>query len=289
MSSNGLLTRLRRFMGPGASDVPPGLASLGGTSASVVPLDYTRHPVRLLATSSMERKWRAQSCKKEPWTVAWIEESMSAGGVLYDVGANVGAFSLIAAKVCARRGTVVAFEPGFASYAHLCANIVLNRCESIIVPLPVALGSTNGLGSFAYLTLDPGQSRHQFRQQAWVAEEADTKKRYLQPVLSMTLDSMIQTFGLPQPHHLKLDVDGGEIDVLEGARETLGGPTLRSILIEIDETQTEPAVALLNQCGFTLDRTHKKKHRKDTASQVWYGVFRRAGPASSLKDPLPQR
>ena len=182
MSSNGLLTRLRRFMGPGASDVPPGLASLGGTSASVVPLDYTRRsgaPAGDFLDGAQVAGPILQKGAVDRCLDRRVDERRR-GAV--DVGANVGAFSLIAAKVCARRGTVVAFEPGFASYAHLCANIVLNRCESIIVPLPVALGSTNGLGSFAYLTLDPGQSRHQFRQQAWVAEEADTKKRYLQPV-----------------------------------------------------------------------------------------------------------
>ena len=218
MNTHVLMDRLRRVFHSQRRDVPASLASLGDSSATVVELDYARHPVQLLATSSMERNWRARSCKKEPWTVEWIEESMNEGGVLYDVGANVGAFSLIAAKVCARRGTVVAFEPGFASYAHLCANIVLNRCEPIIIPVPLALGSASGLGRFRYLSLDPGQSRHDFQQNAWVADEAAATKRYLQPVLSMTLDSVIQTFALPQPNHLKIDVDGGEIDVSRGRR-----------------------------------------------------------------------
>ena len=188
ITASAFAKRLRQFMGPVAEDAPERLATLGDGNTSVVSLDYDAHPVRLLATSPMERKWRARSCKKEPWTVAWIEETMSGGGVLYDVGANVGTFSLVAAKVCARRGTVVAFEPGFASYAHLCGNIVLNRCEPIIIPVPLALSGTCGLGSFRYLSVDPGQSRHDFRQDAWVADEADTPKRYLQPMLSMTLD-----------------------------------------------------------------------------------------------------
>ena len=172
-------------------------------------------------------------------------------------------------------GTVVAFEPGFASYAHLCGNIVLNRCEAIIIPVPLALAGSCGLGSFRYLSLDPGQSRHDFRPEAWDADEADTPKRYLQPVLSMTLDSAISTFSLPAPTHLKIDVDGGEIDVLQGAAQTLATSTLRSILIEIDESQTEPALAILDRSGFALDRTHKGKHGKDTASRVWYGIFKR--------------
>jgi FkbM family methyltransferase len=267
--------RLRQFMGPGAEDVPERLATLGEGGASVVSLDYPVHPIRLLATSPMERKWRARSCKKEPWTVAWIEESMSSGGVLYDVGANVGAFSLVAAKVCARRGTVVAFEPGFASYSHLCGNIVLNRCEAIIIPVPLALAGTCGLGTFRYLSLDPGQSRHDFRQDGWVADEADTRKRYLQPVLSMTMDSAIATFSLPAPNYLKIDVDGGEIDVLQGAAQTLASPALSSILIEIDEAQTDAVLPILDRSGFALDRTFKGKHSKGTATRVWYGIFRR--------------
>ena len=157
LTPGAVAKRLRQFMGPDAEDVPEKLATLVDGDASVVPLDYAAHPIRLLATSPMERKWRARSCKKEPWTVAWIEESMRGGGVLYDVGANVGTFSLVAAKVCGRRGTVVAFEPGFASYAHLCGNIVLNRCEAIIIPVPLALAGSCGLGSFRYLSLDPGQ------------------------------------------------------------------------------------------------------------------------------------
>lgn len=275
LTPGAVAKRLRQFMGPDAEDVPEKLATLGDGDASVVLLDYAAHPIRLLATSPMERKWRARSCKKEPWTVAWIEESMSGGGVLYDVGANVGTFSLVAAKVCGRRGTVVAFEPGFASYAHLCGNIVLNRCEAIIIPVPLALAGACGLGSFRYLSLDPGQSRHDFRPEAWDADEADTPKRYLQPVLSMTLDSAISTFSLPAPTHLKIDVDGGEIDVLQGAAQTLATSTLRSILIEIDESQTEPALAILDRSGFVLDRTHKGKHGKDTVSRVWYGIFKR--------------
>jgi FkbM family methyltransferase len=275
LTPTAITKRLRQFMGPGAQDVPGKLATLGDSEASVVPLDYAAHPIRLLATSPMERKWRARSCKKEPWTVAWIEESMGGGGVLYDVGANVGTFSLVAAKVCARRGTVVAFEPGFASYAHLCGNIVLNRCEAIIIPVPLAVAGTNGLGSFRYLSLDPGQSRHDFKQDSWDANEADTPKRYVQPVLSMTLDSAISTFSLPVPNHLKVDVDGGEIDVLQGAPQTLANPALRSILIEIDESQTDSVMKILDASGFVLARTHKGKHGKDAATRVWYGVFQR--------------
>ena len=56
----------------------------------------------------MERQWRAASCAKEPWTVNWLRDAVGPGDVLYDIGANVGAFSLVAAKHCGAH--VVAFN-----------------------------------------------------------------------------------------------------------------------------------------------------------------------------------
>lgn len=277
MALAGLVARrIRRWVRGGALDLPPSVIGLAGTAASIVPLDYTRHDVRLLVTSEMERRWRTRAAAKEPWTIAWLEESMSGGGVLYDVGANVGAFSLVAAKLAGTRGTVVAFEPGFASYAHLCSNIVLNGCQATVVPVSLALGSANGVSGFAYRSLDPGQSRHEFRQGRWSAAEADLAGRYVQPVLSMTLDDAVTTFALPPPNHLKIDVDGGELGVLDGAARTLRTPGLESVLIEIDRTQSDQVTARLAASGLTLDRTHDRAHGGKAETNVWYGVFRRA-------------
>lgn len=244
-----------------------------GSGMSVVTLDYERHEVRLIATSEMERAWRAQSCAKEPWTVQWLEQSLADGGVLYDIGANVGAFSIIGAKICGRRGTVVAFEPGYASFAHLCDNIVLNRCQDIVIPVPIALGRRTGLATFTYKTLHPGQSRHDFDETAWNREAAGDQQRYHQPILSMTLDDLVRSFGLSLPNYVKLDVDGAELNVLRGARATLSAPEMRSILIEIDDKLTDRAMPLLTELGFTLAEKFKRVHEEKT--QVWYGVFRK--------------
>jgi FkbM family methyltransferase len=267
--------RVRRLVRGSALELPPSVTAIEGSAASIVPREYPGHDLRLLATSERERKWRTRPGKKEPWTVRWLEASTRGGGVLYDVGANVGAFSLIAAKLCGSRGTVVAFEPGFASYAHLCSNIVLNGCQSVIIPVPLALGSANTVSGFSYRSVDPGQSRHEFRQGAWSAAEAADSGRYLQPVLSMTLDSAMSTFNLPAPNYIKVDVDGHELAVLEGAARTLAAGSVRSVLIEIDGTLTEAAIALLRRSGFVLDGWHERGHAEETETRVWYGVFRR--------------
>jgi FkbM family methyltransferase len=263
-------TRLERLQLEPAT-VSDGLAAAG---LPTVRLDYEAHTVRLLASSEMEREWRARSCAKEPWTVTWIEASLRGGGVLYDVGANVGVFALIAAKVCGDAGTVVAFEPGYASFAHLCDNIVLNRCQDVVIPLPLALGGTTGIGTFAYKSLEPGQSRHVFKEQAWTRVGVSASNHYHQPILSMPLDAVIETFRLPRPNHIKLDVDGGELNVLRGASATLASPELRSILIEIDDSLTEDVMTMLRNSGFVLEERHRRKSGEE--HHVWYGVFRRA-------------
>ena len=61
-------------------------------------LDYPPVQIRLITTSDTERKWRTRSCSKEPWTIEWLEKYIGPGTVFYDIGANVGPFTLIAAK-----------------------------------------------------------------------------------------------------------------------------------------------------------------------------------------------
>jgi FkbM family methyltransferase len=250
-------------------------AEAPGGAPERVQLDYPGHDIWLHVTSEPERRWRTRACAKEPWTVEWIEAVVRPGGVFYDVGANVGAFSLIAAKHCDDDLTVVAFEPGYSSYARLCDNIVLNGCDRSIIPVPLPLAATTGLAGFKYRSLHPGQSRHAFS--PGVPKPGRTKDRpdtrYRQPVLAMRLDDLICHFKLPLPNHMKIDVDGGELLVLQGASGVLASAGLRSILIEIDRALAEPVTAVLVGKGFSLTRTHEREGKKDDAPL--YCVFDR--------------
>src|SRR5262245_24362605 len=64
-----------------------------------------------LHVSSEPELSRLQSVRKEPWTARWINEFIKPGDVVYDIGANVGAYALLAAKVTKHRARVYAFEP----------------------------------------------------------------------------------------------------------------------------------------------------------------------------------
>lgn len=239
-------------------------------SADIIQLDYRPHPIRLRATSSAERRWRVRACSKEPWTVAWVEDHIKEGDVLYDIGANVGAFSLIAAKHCAYQVTVVAFEPGYASFAHLCENIVLNQCERSIIPVPVPLSDVTGLAGFEYRSLEAGQSRHALTEAKLGGSRSGIGGRYCQPVLAMRLDDLLPQFGLPLPTHIKLDVDGAELRVLNGAGSILQQRQLLTILVEVSRSLADSLTGLLCEVGFSLSATHA---RKDKLNAPEYRLF----------------
>jgi FkbM family methyltransferase len=241
----------------------------------VVRLDFPDCDIWIRASSPAEKNWRARSCAKEPWTVEWLRSAVRPGEVLYDVGANVGTFALVAAKHSQAR--VVAFEPGYANFARLCDNIQLNGCQHAIVPVPLPLAERSGLVGFSYRGVEPGQSRHKMKPGAWrFRGPAPATARFEQPVLAMTLDAMIASFDLPRPHHLKIDVDGAEDRVLAGAPNTLRSETLRTVLIEVEGVQWSGVSSLLEGAGFVLDA--RIERRKPDAPE--YGLFVRGARSS---------
>jgi FkbM family methyltransferase len=232
-------------------------------------LDYPHADIYLRVTSKTERN-RLRACAKEPFTIEWIESVVRAGDVFYDIGANVGAYSLVAAKKPGGAARVFAFEPSYVNLASLCANILTNDAVDQITPVPVALSNASELTVFRLRTLEPGGARHTLGHRA----SAEGPTLYAQPAMTFGLDDLVQRFGLPLPHHIKLDVDGGELAVLEGAARTLSSPTLRSMLIEVSTSMSNEVTQALEPLGLRLEA---REHVRNRAGEclVWYGLFTR--------------
>ncbi len=225
--------------------------ALRQAAAVVAPLDYRGGGLRLHVESLLEYDKRARSCAKEPETVAWIERNVRPGDVVFDIGANVGAYALVAARFTAGRARVFAFEPGCANFAQLCRNIVLNDCGASVVPLALALSDHTGFDVFHYRSLDSGAALHTLGADA-------ARAVFDQPLPCYRLDDLVERFGLPQPNHIKLDVDGIEHAVLQGAERTLKDPALRTVLVETDDGRSgsERITATLAAAGLRLASTH---------------------------------
>jgi FkbM family methyltransferase len=218
-------------------------------------MDYERAPIYLNVDSWIEHDFRLHSCQKELDTVEWIESWFKPGDVFYDIGANVGAYSLVAFRFLKGRVKIYAFEPGFVTFPQLCRNIHLNNAAGGITPFQVALFDQTGLAAFHYQNLTTGGALHS------LGAPIDQHGQEFQSVftlltLSYRLDEFVQQFGLPFPNHIKIDVDGNELQILKGAGDVLRHPELRCILLEVNEEHegSDDMVRLLEANGFVLHR-----------------------------------
>src|SRR2546425_4994268 len=217
-------------------------------------MDYHRHAVYLDLQSPDEYFVRLKSCAKEPETVEWIETFIREGDVVYDIGANVGAYSLLTSKFTNGKAVIYAFEPGFSNYSQLCRNTFLNQCQSNVIPLPIPLSDKTGLSVFRYSNLSPGSASHTLVEQA-----TEINGDLAQRVLSCRLDDLVEQFGLEQANHIKIDVDGHELEVLSGALSVLADPSLHTLLVEIDEGSPgrDEIFQILESSGFQVRSKHR--------------------------------
>lgn len=188
---------------------------------------------------------------REPETLRWID-SFETPAIYWDIGANVGEFVLYTAL--RPDIEVVAFEPAAASYAALCRNLEANGHGERVRAFCIALGDRTQLGSLNLSDNEVGSAFNLFE------TSEDCFGRTLDPAFSQstigfTADEFRRLFGLPAPNYLKIDVDGTEAQILDGAAAMLADPALRSVLIEIEEAETPRSAAIvtrLERVGFTL-------------------------------------
>lgn len=220
--------------------------------------------------------WRASSLMtKEPGTVAWIEE-FSPGQTLVDVGANVGMYSLCAARF--RDVKVYAFEPESQNYAILNRNIHRNGLQEQVTAYCVALSDGTRYDALYLSDFIIGGSCHTFGERIG-PDGQPMAPAFRQGCFSTTLDAMVAEGVVPVPDHIKIDVDGIEPKVISGARETLSDKRVKSVLIEIN-TMLEKhwdIIDLMLGLGFDYSQEEADRARRTEGPFAGTGnyVFRR--------------
>lgn len=188
---------------------------------------------------------------KEPNTLAWIE-SFEPGAIFWDVGANVGVYSIYAALVA--KAKVYAFEPESSNYYILNSNIRINQLDSAVFAFCIAFNDATKIDALNIGIAMPGYSNHAFGAPLNdVGEEFVPKFR--QQAIGYTADDWIRQFGAEIPHYIKIDVDGIEDKVLCGMSDLLRSPTLLEVQVEMFESRAEyvqSVTKLMNSAGFVL-------------------------------------
>jgi FkbM family methyltransferase len=150
------------------------------------------------------------------WTPEWSEPTREEmfwrelplrGLVIYDVGAFHGILTVFFAS---RGAQVIAYEPNETNHARLVENIRLNRLTNVQVR-KLGVGAAPGSGTLCFARSMTGGG----------SLDAKATGPISQSVEITTLDRDIAAAALPPPHLIKIDIEGWELEALEGARATL--------------------------------------------------------------------
>ena len=193
-----------------------------------------------------------------------IKQHLPPDGIFIDIGANIGSFTLVAARI-APRGKVHAFEPSDHHFTRLSKNVGLNHFENVVLNkqglndktecatlfLPSLSGEMNNSGAASlYSSTDvPGMQ---------VTEEVEL----------ITLDDYVQANKINQVDLIKIDIEGAEFNALKGSIETL--KRFRPIvLMELDLDNMQRAQCSPNEI---LDFWHTLNYRvgkiKDSGKSI---------------------
>ena len=210
---------------------------------------------------------------KEPETLEWID-SFPDNSILWDIGANVGLYSIYAAK--AKNCNVVAFEPSVFNLELLARNIFLNNLNKQIIIFPLPLTSKLGPNKMSLTTMEWGGALSSFGENyGWDGKPINDIFTF--NTFGFSMDQAISIMKLPQPDYIKMDVDGIEHIILAGGKTIL--KNIKSILVEINDNfdvQSKKSKYYLENAGLVLE---KKLHSEmfdnspfgfsNTYNQIW--------------------
>ena len=217
--------------------------------------------------------WRAQTLfKKEPITIDWIR-GFEKGSIFYDVGANVGMYSIFSSIVS--EVTVFSFEPESNNFQVLMENIAINNLMNLINPYPIGISNSSTLTNLHITDFKKGSSHHTVGKDALSHHLEPITTPYRQGIFSITLNDLIEVYRLPCPNYLKIDVDGIEFKIIDQSDILLNNNNLRSILIEIN-SKREVDKNIINKLlsfGFVYNEDQVEDARRKSGPHEGYAEY----------------
>ena len=206
-------------------------------------------------------KWRVDTfLSKEPETIDWINSFPEKERfIFWDIGSNIGLYSIYN-SVKNKDSITISFEPSTSNLRVLSRNISINKLEEKIKILSMPL--TNNENCFQKMkegnfveggALNAFGVSHDFQGNNFTSE-------INYQILGTTINYLLDNKILEIPNFIKIDVDGIEHLILEGANKYLNNPKIKSISVELNESfkeQFESVISLLDKNNFKI---LSKKH-----------------------------
>jgi len=209
------------------------------------------HQINFVTTSYLEYFLRArEGYEREPLTVRWILDVIRPDDIVFDVGANVGTYSLLMGKIVEfGKGKVFAFEPEASNFYSLNRNILSNHLSDSVLTFLLACGDKCRASKIYLSSFVPGAALHGIDKPE--SEGHRFSEQHVQGVFIYSLDELVFDLNLPAPNHIKVDVDGAERMIVENMPRLLRDARLQSVMIEINsELSCGIVESKLLQAGF---------------------------------------
>ena len=223
----------------------------------------------LFSDANEMTRWRLKTAHtKEPATIKWLE-SFEPESLFFDVGANMGLYTIWAAM--RRNCQVHAFEPEAENFALVNRNIRFNKLSKQVTAWPIAAYNRHAISTLYVSGMDQSGSAHSFNESVSPKLE-DMDFGIEQGSVSWALDELVDRGTLPSPRYVKIDVDGLEHRVIEGMNNIIHSDTLHSLLIELTP-ENEPhqnIINLMQEAGFSYDAAQVKASTRSEG--YWAGT-----------------
>ena len=172
---------------------------------------------------------------------------------VWDIGANVGLFAVVAAHTAGKNGSVVSVEAD-PFLATLLQRTSLHPSNHDLAMSTLCCAVSDQVGLAEFLISNRGRASNSLASSGHRSQAGGT--RFTQQVLTLTLDRMLDFFTPPQ--FVKIDVEGAEVMVLEGARKLLSD-IRPSLYVEVGAPQSEAATQILIENRYKLFDGDKRK------------------------------
>jgi FkbM family methyltransferase len=226
-ASRALLRRASSWYGRAPVPIAGGLAHLLYVSTADLPLDHAHAGLIVRGTL-------------EPPVQEALRRLLAPGDVFYDVGANVGFFTILGARLVGPAGRVVAFEPVPACARAVGHNIALNAFHHAEIR-EEAVGAAGGRAQLLVVGEASWSHLASTGRHADVREEID--------VTVVAIDELVQDGTIPAPDVLKIDTEGAELQAIAGMRATIERHR-PAIVCELHDTNSE-FLARMDELGYT--------------------------------------
>ncbi len=202
--------------------------------------------------------------RKEVEVREYINQYVKDGDVFFDIGANVGVFSVY----CASRYPnvkVYSFEPEHSNLGLLKDNVLANNLTKRVTITSVGVSDFTGLSFLNIQDTAPGAAAHTENRNPIAMTDEGYWVVWQEGIACSTVDALCEHLKVV-PNALKIDTDGNEDKILRGASKTLSNPALRSLTLEMpaEAPKKEFCFQALTKAGFTL-----RWSRPDTKNEIW--------------------